>query len=176
MSQIIDNQINIVNLRINNLINELNSAQALLTNLQTVKNQETSYENLFVFDKQAFLDKYDFDCDGIVSIIDLNVISLHVLGYLINDPLYNSENVTYNGKSLDINNDNEADVADAIAFVNLIIKDCFNLNSFVDVNIKFKQSNSDLAAEIIKQFYSTNHRLPTLEEFNTEYNNQNNNS
>ena len=174
MSQLIDNQINTVQTRINKLNNELQSAQALLNSLNIAKNKEANYENLFVFDKKAFLDKYDFDCDGIVSIIDLNVISMHILHDLDNDPLYDSENKTYNGKSLDINNDNDTSVADCVNFVNMIVKDCFNLNSFVDVRINFKQSNSQLAADIIHGFYQINHRLPTLEEFNTEYDSQNN--
>ena len=56
--------------------------------------------------------QYDYDEDGVVSIIDITIIVMAIIGKLDNDERYDAENLTFNGKPLDLNNDGNLDVID----------------------------------------------------------------
>ena len=69
------------------------------------------------------VNKYDYDGDGIISFIDKEIIPGIIMGRITseNDSLYDAENLTYNGKQINFDNDNEIDSADLIGYTNNVI-------------------------------------------------------
>lgn len=140
------------------------------------------YENLFKEipekeneDVKKLLNRFDFDNDGIISIVDLLIVNIIVMNVFIkntdmftNDTLMNLDNKTYNGKSFDFDNDGTIDTADYI-FVT------YNLNnyihSFIDFNVSFEDSfdqyenGVSIRQKLVTNFYKSNNRFPTLDEY-----------
>ena len=96
------------------------------------------------------LDYLDFDGDGIVSIIDYTIVKQAAVGSLNNDPKYDNTNLTYNGKSLDINGDGTVDISDCIAVANMI-------------NDQYKGTYiANIETKIYKYYKKHNYTWPTL--------------
>ena len=118
---------------------------------------------------QELVNKCDFDGDGIVSIIDYQIITWIITGVITSeDPKYDSINKTYNGVSLDINGDGDADIADGITFTNIIRNE---LNKYF--NIEYEYNYNDLENNIKSYYRNHNYTWPTLEQ--VEYFKNNNN-
>ena len=106
--------------------------------------------------EKEIIDKYDFDCDGIFSVIDFVVVTLVSLGVInYTDPLYDKNKMTYNGKSLDINEDGKVNITDQVNVINELLQ---NISS--EINLVRYENDINW----IRNFYTENHRLPTLEE------------
>ena len=108
---------------------------------------------------QELVDKYDYDNDGIISIIDVLIISNSILGTLDNDSKYDSIMKTYNGKSLDINEDDTVDVADIRSFN---IKVFNKLKNYI--NVKLDDDINNIKDEIVNYYSNHNYTWPTLEQ------------
>ena len=134
---------------------ELNESPIIQT--ETVTETVTEY----VDSLQEIIDKYDFDGDGKISIIDLNIVVWIFTGIIdSSDPKYNSTNGTYNGKSLDLNNDDDAgDIADAVKLANIIKA---KLAPYLTGNFEFDYQEQ---LNDIKSYYRNhNYTWPTLEQ------------
>lgn len=69
------------------------------------------------------INKYDYDGDGIISFIDLEIIPEIILKVITseNDSLYDAENLTYNGKRINFDDDDKILVSDVIGYANNVI-------------------------------------------------------
>lgn len=108
--------------------------------------------------------KYDYDGDGIVSSIDFCIINLAIVHGLKNDPKYDAENKTYNGKSLDINIDNDFDIVDVTTMVDILGM----ASKYLDVTLNIKHEKE--TNNFIRSYYNNNNCWPTLEQVH-EYDN-----
>lgn len=117
-------------------------------------------ENNTVDSLQEFVDKYDFDGDGKVSIIDMWIPTWIWTGNIKStDPKYDAINKTYNGKSLDIDNDNTVDTFDSHK-IQSSIKLKMNQYFGGTINFDYQDQLND-----IKSYYSNNnYTWPTLEQ------------
>lgn len=131
---------------------------------------EMHQENEFGLEKLAL--KYDYDGDGKLSIIDTSIPMLVYLGVInSNDPKYDAENKTYNGKSLDVNNDNDVvSVADSIKLNTLLLNE---IKQYIDCSSPINDyGNSNECTNYIKRYYrNNNYTWPTLEQLETASNN-----
>lgn len=69
------------------------------------------------------VNKYDYDGDGIISFIDKEIIPGIILKEITseNDSLYDAENLTYNGKQINFDNDDKIIVSDFVGWENNVI-------------------------------------------------------
>lgn len=116
------------------------------------------------------VENYDYDGDGIVSLIDASIPMYVSLGVInSNDPKYDEQHKTYNGKSIDVNNDNDIDVSDA-GKIMLSVKN--ELNQYVDISGLNNYNNSQSANDFIKSYYiNHNYTFPTLQQLEAAENN-----
>ena len=67
------------------------------------------------------IELYDFNNDGEITVVEFAILTNAILDALKDDdPNYDKNNKTYNGKSLDINNDGTIDTADLIELIDII--------------------------------------------------------
>lgn len=109
--------------------------------------------------------QYDYDGDEKISIIDLTIVSMAALGKLDNDERYDAENLTFNGKPLDLNNDGILNVLD----VSTLSAKRSNEASKIGATIS-TYGNFDVSS-YIENYYETNGDFPTLEQLQETYNN-----
>ena len=169
---------------VNNFISSYynnNNCWPTLEQVHDYDNSITDIDNL----TKELLDKYDYDGDGIISLIDYNIIKL-VLNGVIEDNAefksnglnYDSVNMTLNGKSINVsvNNDNTISISDAVGYNNKIINYIENIPITIDLTYGIKLynfSNRQDAEDWIKNYVITNKKLPTLEEFSNYVPNNN---
>jgi hypothetical protein len=156
-------------------VTEVNKRISHLENkLDELKNLKASYES--TISKKELLDKYDFDCDGVISCIDIYIPVMAVLGTLKGNALYNEAKQTYNGKSLDLTGDGNVMVNDYINAANVMLKE---INGIYDVNFwvpKITANDGTVLeyGDIITNLYTQKGKvLPTLQElkdFVNQYN------
>lgn len=117
--------------------------QAEITKLQTQKQ-----EYLNSIDISQLLAKYDYDGDGVISVIDINMIPHIILTDISeeNDTLYNATNKTYNGKSLDIVKDGKISITDGVEFIDKIFD---FLNNCIDAKIYEPYNNGEIISDQI---------------------------
>ena len=111
--------------------------------------------------------QYDYDEDGVVSIIDITIIVMAIIGKLDNDERYDAENLTFNGKPLDLNNDGNLDVIDIQTLVHLRNEEIEKL----DAVTSSYDSPGFSVKDYIENYYNTNGDFPTLEQVKETYNN-----
>lgn len=147
-------------------VTEVNKRISHLENkLDELKDLKASYES--TISKKELLDKYDFDCDGVISCIDIYIIAMAVLGTLKGNALYNESKQTYNGKSLDVKGDGDVAVGDMVNAANVMLKE---INGIYDVNFWAPSitANDGTVLEygdIITNLYNQKGKvLPTLQE------------
>lgn len=115
--------------------------------------------------------RQDFDGDGVVSIIDLKILA-DAIQFKNHSPLYNSQDKTYNGKSLNINDDSSVNITDIMSFVS----STFNwIESNVPIDIKvqlnpYTKTGFNPDSWIESYCNSHNGQYPTLTELRTAYN------
>lgn len=115
---------------------------------EIAKLQSQKQEYLNSIDISQLLAKYDYDGDGVISVIDLIMIP-HIIASDIseeNDTLYNATNKTYNGKSLDIVKDGEVSITDGVGFANRILD---FLNNCIDAKISEPYNNGEIISDQI---------------------------
>ena len=153
---------------------EIEQIDSQISSLETIENlQKSSLEEL--------VNKYDYDLDGIISVIDvaicMKVISTYALNMelMSNDPKFNKDNLTYNGKSLDIQKDDSVEISDAVVYINSIqpksildkymdiAYDSFDTNCNLYYNTYNKNAN-DVINKIQKFYDDNNYTWPTLEQ------------
>ena len=121
---------------------------------------ELNNEPIYIDAFQELIDKYDFDGDGIISVIDINIPGWVWMGNInSSDPKYNVSNKTYNWKSLDINNDNDIDTLDNINLTNLIKS---KINKYFASTLEF--SYNEQLNDIKLYYRNHNYTWPTLEQ------------
>ena len=148
----------------NILSNSLNEVNAILNSL---KNQRSNFANeneTPYMDYQSLLDKYDFDCDGKISIIDFNILfgSLYGLAFVTQNKAYNVNNKTFNGKSLDITKDGNITITDIVNFIDVLTTDLHNILDCQLITYRNDNDYNDL--DTIEYYWNTYGRIPTLEE------------
>lgn len=147
-------------------VTELNKRISHLENkLNELKNLKAAYES--VISKQELLDKYDFDGDGVISAIDINLPSMAILGYLNDDPLYNKNNQTYKGKTLDINGDGTADILDPSVAVKTMLKEIqgiYDVEFWAPSVTDNDGTNLGIGNIITNLYIQKGNVLPTLQE------------
>lgn len=147
-------------------VTQLNTKIANLEKtLAELKTLKAAYES--TISKQELLDRYDFDCDGIISIIDSYIPVMGILGRLDGDPLYDENKQTYNGKSLDMNNDGLVNVADTMASVIAMTKEIKDVYDAELWRPTITASDGTVLehSDIINNLYTQKGKvLPTLQE------------
>ena len=136
---------------------------------------ESVIQTLELTDNETLLQKYDYDCDGIISQIDYCILADAILNRN-NSHLYNSQNKTFNGKSLDLipnTGFDDINVLDLNSFANQILD---YLKNSVPIDIKnginqYEKSNFNGTDWIVDYCNSHNGEYPTLDELKTAYNN-----
>ena len=132
--------------------------------LVEVSEQEYQIVNKLINPIQDFIDKYDFDGDGVVTYNDIKFGMYNAVGKLKNDdPKLDKENNMYNGKSLDVNNDGDADISDS---VNLTNKYLALIKSFTR---NWEDKTETMCNWYIDYYNSHNYAWPTIEEADAHY-------
>ena len=111
--------------------------------------------------------QYDYDEDGVVSIIDNTIMVMAITGKLDNDERYDAENLTFNGKSLDLNNDGNLDIIDVQTLSYLRNEEIAKLDAITSSY----DSPGFSVKDYIENYYNTNGDFPTLEQVKEIYNN-----
>ena len=133
---------------------------------------ESEIEKLYLLNDEYILTK-DYDGDGIVSYIDYYILMDACVG-ANHSTLYNPQNNTYNGKSLDVYADGKVDISDVVGFVNDSIE-YLKSNVPIDIEIGIKDYNDkqDFSFRDFMRSYKSSHNgeYPTLNELKAAYNN-----
>lgn len=147
-------------------VTELNKRISHLQNkLDELKDLKAAYES--VISKQELLDKYDFDGDGVISSIDIHIPAMAILGDLNGDPLYNKNNQTYKGKSLDINSDGKTDILDPSVAVKTMLNEIqgiYDVEFWAPTVLDNDGTELSIADNIRKLYNQKGKVLPTLQE------------
>ena len=116
------------------------------------------------------VDLLDFDKDGVVSIIDYQILMDTAFGRNHSN-LYNSENHTYNGKSLSLNGDNVVDVNDAQRFINIFLGKVPGVSTPMDGSMQQYDDKAGFSAETFIRDYCSEHNgeYPTLSQLKQAY-------
>ena len=133
---------------------------------------ESEIEKLELTDNETLLQKYDYDCDGIISQIDYRILADAILNRN-NSSYYNSQNKTFNGKSLDLNKDNNIDVSDFTGFAHAVLDYLGNSVPIDLVEVSFFDYTKDgfNGTNWIKNYCNShNGEYPTLDELKAAYN------
>ena len=142
-------------------LNEINTVLGLLQEQRDnlSNNGETPY-----MDYQSLLDKYDFDCDGKISIIDFNILfgSLYGSAFVTQNKAYDANNKTFNGKSLDITKDGNITIMDIVNFIDVLTTDLHNILDCQLITYRNENGYNDL--DTIEYYWNSYGRIPTLEE------------
>ena len=142
-------------------LNEINTVLGLLQEQRDSlsNNGETPY-----MDYQSLLDKYDFDCDGKISIIDFNILfgSLYGSAFVTQNRAYDANNKTFNGKSLDITKDGNITITDIVNFIDVLTTDLHNILDCQLITYRNDNGYNDL--DTIEYYWNMYGRIPTLEE------------
>lgn len=96
------------------------------------------------------IELYDFNNDGEITIVEFAILTNAIIGGLDQDQLYDAQNLTYNGKSLDVANDGVLDVSDFSELID-IISDNGGIES-----IEFRNKTNSVI-----DYYDTNGVWPT---------------
>ena len=133
---------------------------------------ESEIEQLRLTDDDTLLQTYDFDCDGKISLIDYCILADAILNRN-HSSLYNAQNRTFNGKSLDLIKDQNINVIDFNGFANTVLE---YLGSAVPIDLVrvsfFKYEKNNFNGTDWVQDYCNNHNgnYPTLDELKAAYN------
>ena len=149
---------------ISSLEKQLTEANDHLVDLKDQKRYMFGNDNLYV-NMESLLNKYDFDGDGVISIIDYYIWYgfNNNDSFVIDNPKYNNKSKTFNGKSLE-----GIDLSKKMfnSFMNNVNKGIYKC---VDNNI-FKSylngKNTDLVYKVIKGYWEKLKQLPTLYQVN----------
>lgn len=121
-----------------------------------------AYEYGTVYEVHKNNVEIDFDNDGLVSQIDYQILKNIIASTNLDDVNYDSEGKTYNGKSLDLNNDGSVSATDISSFINI-------RNSLDD---KYKDDytpngslEEDKSTDIINNYYAEHGTYPSLDKF-----------
>ena len=112
---------------------------------------------------QEFIDKYDYDDDGVVTSNDYNIPVFITHGIITaNDPKYDAVNRTYNGKSVDLNDDGHVDLTDSIIWAN-------KKNEFMQSFSRDWKHASEMYDWYSNYYTTHNYTWPTIEEADAYY-------
>lgn len=163
---------------------ELERLNNLIAQLQETRLNDYGENSSTLINPSSLLNKYDFDGDGIISIIDYYILlgAIDEESFVVDNELYDPEGSrdgtpTFNGKSLNIfdnsGDDLEINDLDMAEYINLLFEKIY---SFIDINLGpniFKRYNNnfndgleenDSDLEAIKHYWNTFGRIPTLDE------------
>ena len=140
----------------------------LQNKLNYVNNEIQKYDSISV-DVKDLVDKYDYDNDGVISTIDLSILPLIYFEVITeSDPLFDKDNLTYNGKLIDLNKDGSVGLLDILEYKNAMI----SIIKFLDLSQDFikkhykdileTNNETDYDYLAIEKFYQRNNRLPSL--------------
>ena len=121
---------------------------------------------------ELLLQKYDYDCDGIISFIDFCILADVILNRN-NSSHYDSQNKTFNGKSLDLYIDGTINAIDINSFANKVLD--YIETSFPPIDLKcqinhYEKPDFSGVDWITDYCDSHNGEYPTLDELKAAYN------
>ena len=149
---------------ISSLEKQLIEANDRLVDLKDQKRYMFGNDNLYV-NMESLLNKYDFDGDGIISIIDYYIWYgfNNNDSFVIDNPKYNSNSKTFNGKSLEGIDLSKKMFNTFMNNVNKGIYKCVDNNIFKSY---LNNRNTDLVYKVIKGYWESLKVIPTLNQVN----------